>query len=156
MVPDASARQHQLTLGWNIGLPPQPPGNETPTFWVARRFAVYGSYVITSARNNTDGDFNVSPSGALTDQGGRSALDVPSRLNLNFISLQMRRTTVQLSLNEQSGAPYTETTGSDDNGDGLFNDRPAGSHGTRCAATGSGHSSVTSRTRFRSAAAQFR
>ncbi len=31
-VSDASARQHQLTLGWNIGLPPQPPGNDAQKF----------------------------------------------------------------------------------------------------------------------------
>ncbi len=62
----------------------------------------------------------------LIDQWGVSVLDLPSRLNFNFISLQLKRTTVQLSLNEQSGTPYTETTGFDNNGDGIFNDRPAG------------------------------
>ena len=41
-ISDASARQHQLTLGWNIGLPPQPPGNETAKFFVWKRFALYG------------------------------------------------------------------------------------------------------------------
>ncbi len=126
VVSDASARQHQLTLGWNVGLPPQPPGNEAPKLWNWKRFAVFGSYIITSAHNNTDGDFSVSPSGTLTDQRGRSALDLPSRLNFNFISLNLRRTTMQMSLNEQSGLPYTETTGFDNNGDGIFNDRPAG------------------------------
>ena len=38
----------------------------------------------------------------------------------------MRRTTVQVSLNQQSGTSYAETTGFDDNGDGIFNDRPGG------------------------------
>jgi hypothetical protein len=125
-VDDARARQHQLTVGWNIGLPPQPPGNELPTLWAWKRFAVYGSYIVTRAHNNTDGDFAVSPSGTLADQWGRSALDLPSRLNVNFISLQLRRTTAQMTLTEQSGLPYTETTGFDNNGDGIFNDRPAG------------------------------
>jgi hypothetical protein len=125
-VPDASARQHQLTVGWNMGLPPQPPGNETPALWTWKRFALYGSYLVTRAHNNTDGDFSLSPTGTLADQWGRSALDVPSRLNFNFISLQLKRTTVQMTLNEQSGLPYTETTGFDNNGDGIFNDRPGG------------------------------
>ena len=31
-----------------------------------------------------------------------------------------------MTLNEQSGLPYTETTGFDNNGDGIFNDRPVG------------------------------
>jgi hypothetical protein len=126
IVSDASARQHVLTLGWNIGLPPQPPGNEIPKFFVWKRFAFYGQETITSAHNNTDGDFQLSPSGTLVDQWGRSILDVPSRLTFNFASLQFRRTTIQASLSQQSGVPFTITTGSDTNGDGIFNDRPAG------------------------------
>ena len=55
VVPDASARQHQLTLAWNIGLPPQPPGYEMPRWFMWKRFAFYGNYVVTSAYNNTDG-----------------------------------------------------------------------------------------------------
>jgi hypothetical protein len=82
--------------------------------------------VITHARNDTDGDFVLAPTGLLADQWARSALDIPSRLNFNFISLQLKRTTVQFTLNEQSGLPYTETTGLDNNGDGVFNDRPSG------------------------------
>jgi hypothetical protein len=125
-VDDGSARQHQFTVGWNVGLPPQPPGNDTPTFWAWKRFAVFGSYIVTRAHNDTDGDFSLSPTGTLTDQWGRSTLDLPSRLNFNVISLQLKRTTVQASLNQQSGSPYTETTGFDSNGDGIFNDRPLG------------------------------
>ena len=61
---------------------------------------------------------------------------MPSRLNFNFISLQLKRTTVQMTLNEQSGLPYTETTGFDNNGDGIFNDRPVGlERNTLCGAT---------------------
>jgi hypothetical protein len=123
---DASARQHQLTVGWNIGLPPQPPNSEAAKRWDWKRIAFYGSYVITHARNDTDGDFVLPPTGLLADQWARSALDLPSRLNFNFISLQLKRTTVQFTLNEQSGLLYTETTGLDNNGDGVFNDRPTG------------------------------
>ncbi|HUK36064.1 MAG TPA: TonB-dependent receptor [Vicinamibacterales bacterium] len=126
VVSDASARQHQLTVGWNIGLPPQPPGNEIPKFFLWKRFAVYGQEVMTIAHNNTDGDFMLSPSGSLADQWGRSVLDIPSRLTFNIISLQVRRTQIQASLTQQSGVPFTETTGFDPNGDGVFNERPVG------------------------------
>jgi hypothetical protein len=81
-VDDASARQHQLMIGWNIGLPPQPPGNETSTLWAWKRFAVYGSYIVTRAHNNTDGDFSVSPAGTLVDQwtlSGYVAYAIPLR-----------------------------------------------------------------------------
>ena len=126
VVSDASARQHQLTLGWNIGLPPQPPGNELPRWFMWRRFAVFGNYQMTGAHNDTDGDFILPPSATLADQWGRSVFDVPSRLTFNFISLQIRRTQISGGVSQQSGAPYTETTGLDTNGDGLFNDRPNG------------------------------
>jgi hypothetical protein len=126
VVSDGRARQQQLTLGWNIGLPPQPPGNEIPRWFMWKRFALYGNYVMTSAHNDTDGDFVLPPSGVLADQWGRSFLDIPSRLTFQFISLQIRRTQISGAVSQQSGVPYTETTGLDANGDGLFNDRPAG------------------------------
>ena len=126
VVSDASARQQQLTLGWNIGLPPQPPGNELPRWFMWKRFAVYGNYQMTSAHNNTDGDFFLPSSGTLAGEWGRSVLDIPSRFTFNFISLQIRRTQISGTVSQQSGVPYTETTGVDANGDGMFNDRPGG------------------------------
>jgi Carboxypeptidase regulatory-like domain len=126
VVSDALAEQHQLTLTWNIGLPPQPPGNEIPRWFMWKRFALYGNYLFTSARNNTDGDFVLPPGGTLVDQWGRSVLDVPSRLTFNFISLQVKRTQISGTVSQQSGTPYTETTGVDSNGDGIFNDRLPG------------------------------
>ena len=126
VVSDAEARQQQLTLGWNIGLPPQGPGNELPRWFVWKRFALYGNYVMTSARNNTDGDFQLPPDGTLASQWARSTLDLPSRLTFNFISLQIKRTQISGTVSQVSATPFTETTGLDANGDGLFNDRPAG------------------------------
>jgi hypothetical protein len=126
VVSDASARQQQLTLGWNIGLPPQPPGNELPRWFMWKRFALYGNYQMTSAHNNTDGDFILPSTGTLASEWGRSILDIPSRLTFNFISLQIKRTQISGTVSQQSGVPYTETTGFDTNGDGVFNDRPAG------------------------------
>jgi hypothetical protein len=80
---------------------------------------------MTSARNNTDGDFQLPPDGTLASQWARSTLDIPSRLSFNFISLQVRRTQLSGTVSQVSGTPFTETTGLDANGDGLFNDRPA-------------------------------
>ena len=126
VVSDALAEQHQLSLTWNIGLPPQPPGNEIPHWFMWKRFAFYGNYSITHARNNTDGDFVLPPGGTLVDEWGRSALDVPSRFYFNFISLQFKRTQISGTVYQQSGMLYTETTGVDANEDGLFNDRLPG------------------------------
>lgn len=113
------AEQHQLTLTWNIGLPPQPPGNEIPRWFMWKRFALYGNYIFTSARNNTDDDFALPPAGTLAGQWGPSVLDVPSRVTFNFISLQIKRTQISGTVSQQSGNPYTETTGVDTNSDGL-------------------------------------
>jgi hypothetical protein len=126
VVSDARARQHQLTMGWNIGLPPQGPGNELPRWFMWKRFAFFGNYVMTSAKNNTDGDFQLPPGGTLADQWARSTLDLPSRLTFGFTSLQMRRTQISGTLAQVSGTPFTETTGVDTNGDGIFNDRGVG------------------------------
>jgi hypothetical protein len=123
---DASARQHQLTVGWNIGLPPQPPGNETSKWFTWNRFALYGQETMTLAHNNTDGDFAVSPTGTLAEQWGRSILDVPSRLAFNVISMQIRRTQIVATLTQQSGLAFSETTGLDTNSDGIFNERRPG------------------------------
>ena len=38
----------------------------------------------------------------------------------------IRNLGVSVNLRAQSGTPYNVTTGVDDNGDGVFNDRPAG------------------------------
>ena len=110
VVPDESARQHQLTLAWNIGLPPQPPGYEMPQWFMWKRFAFYGNYVVTSAYNNTDGDFLLPPGGTLSDQWGRSALDIPSRLTFQFISLQFKRTQISGTLNIDTRSKLTYVT----------------------------------------------
>src|ERR1041385_8248443 len=97
------------------------PGNDIPRKFIWKRFAFYGNYMRTWARNDTDGDFALPPV-ALADQWGRSALDIPSRVIFNFISLQVKRTQIQATLTQQSGTPFTETTGVDVNADGVFNE----------------------------------
>src|SRR5262245_16195260 len=48
------------------------------------------------------------------------------RVGGSFSTQPMRNLNLSLNLRAQSGTPYNLTTGRDDNGDGLFNDRPAG------------------------------
>src|SRR5262249_14509094 len=49
-----------------------------------------------------------------------------NRANINFNNQIVRNVLVGLNLNVASGDAYTLLTGRDDNGDGIFNDRPAG------------------------------
>ena len=50
----------------------------------------------------------------------------PYRVNVGVTSTQLKNLSINMSLNASDGFPYTETTGFDDNHDGLLNDRPAG------------------------------
>jgi hypothetical protein len=57
---------------------------------------------------------------------GVSSLDQTHKLNLSFNFDLFKKINVSPSLRLESGFPYTITTGKDDNGDTVFNDRPNG------------------------------
>jgi hypothetical protein len=76
------------------------------------------------AHNNTDGAFSVSPSGSLDDQWASASSDTRHRLRGSFSTQAVQHLNAQISWDANSGAPYTITTGFDDNGDSIFNDRP--------------------------------
>src|SRR5262249_7872092 len=125
VVPDASFRAHQLTLGWNV-LPPQSqPFNTQGPLWDWKRIGFGGSYTYTHARDDADGAFSVPPR-RLANEWGRAARDIPYRWNLNANFLMLRNLQANLFWNLQAGNVYTIRTGLDDNGDLIFNDRPAG------------------------------
>ncbi len=125
VVPDAQFRAHQLTFSWNVGMPSLPPFNAASTLWDWRRVTFSGSYNYTHARDDTDGEFAVPP-GDLSGEWGRDSRDIPYRWNLALNMLMLKNLTTALFWNLQSGSVYTIRTGFDDNGDLIFNDRPAG------------------------------
>ena len=57
---------------------------------------------------------------------GISNSDQPHKLNISFNFNVLKTFTVSPSIRIESGYPYTITTGRDDNGDTVFNDRPFG------------------------------
>lgn len=57
---------------------------------------------------------------------GLSSLDQPHRVNLSFSFIVLKAINVSPSIRIESGFPYSVTTGRDDNGDTVFNDRPLG------------------------------
>lgn len=125
VVSDASSWQHQLQIDGTIN-----PGALLPAFKGPRinwkRTTVFVNYTIAKTENNTDGPFSVPATGSLALERGPSADDIRHRANVTFNNQIVRNVIVSVNLNVQSGAPYTILTGSDDNGDGIFNDRPAG------------------------------
>lgn len=145
VVSDAASRQHQLQIDANVNpgaLVPDPRGPRIK--W--KRSTVFANYTLVFARNNTDGAFSIPATGDLNAEWGpasgggdfgfffgigpppppAAASDVRHRLNITFNNQIIKNTTVQLNMNAASAPPYTRLTGTDDNGDGIFNDRPAG------------------------------
>jgi hypothetical protein len=93
---------------------------------LSKRFTFYCSYRLAFAHSDTDGA-TTAPSNSydLSTELGRSALD--QRHQFYFEAYVALPWGVQLSPNVYlaSGAPFNITTGSDNNGDTLFTDRPA-------------------------------
>jgi hypothetical protein len=144
VVSDAVSRQHQLQIDATIN-----PGALLPDFrgplikW--QRSTIFSTYTLLSLRNNTDGAFSIPATGNLDDdwgpasgggffggfgpfQGGppQQTTDIRHRLNFTYNNQIVRNTQVSFNLTTSSAPPYTLLSGTDDNADGIFNDRPAG------------------------------
>jgi Carboxypeptidase regulatory-like domain len=144
VVSDAASRLHQLQVDASVN-----PGAMLPAFrgplvsW--KRTTLFANYSLASYRNNTDGPFSIPATGELTaewgpatggfaaapsfgDFGGPPQLtrDIRNRLNLTFNNQIVRNFLVGINFNTSSAPPYTLLSGRDDNGDGIFNDRPPG------------------------------
>jgi hypothetical protein len=110
---------------------------------------VFLNYTLGSVRNNTDGAFGIPATGDLAAEWGPAVgggggpggpflnggqfggpppapTDIRSRLNVSFNNQVIRNVLMSFNLNTSTASPYTLLTGRDDNGDGIFNDRPAG------------------------------
>jgi hypothetical protein len=124
---DARSRLDTINVLVDGGLaPPSSPflSNTAPLVdWKRLRF--FSNYTLGWARNNTDGDFNLPP-GPFDLEWGYSPQDVRHRLNAGMNNQIVRGLTAGINLNASTGTPYTLRTGVDENGDLVFNDRPAG------------------------------
>jgi len=93
-----------------------------------RRWFVAANYMLSRSINESDGPFSLAADAAsLAAERGPAAQDARHRF-MSFASLPLlkRRLTFGASIRAQSGLPYNITTGHDDNGDTISNDRPAG------------------------------
>jgi hypothetical protein len=121
---DARSRSHTLSTSLQVSLATPSPALQQARF-NPRRGSVNINYTLGQQRNNSDGAFSV-PFGSLEQEWGPATFDVRHRLNLGLNSQALKNTNVFLSLNYASASPYSIRTGTDDNGDLIFNDRPAG------------------------------
>ena len=125
-VSDASARQHTIGFNYQIGGLPPPvlPSNARKIDW--KRAFFIGQYTYGIWNNNSEGQFSPPASGTLATEWARTSSDATHRLNFTLISQTLKNLQAQVGLNTASALPYTIRTGSDENGDLIFNDRPDG------------------------------
>jgi hypothetical protein len=125
VVSDASSRLHQLQVNATAN-----PGALLPAFnaplirW--RRTTLFANYTLAIMESSTDGAFAIPPSGILADEWGPAVGDVRHRLNVTLNNQIVRNLLLSFNVTASSGVPYSIRTGRDDNGDLVFNDRPAG------------------------------
>jgi len=125
VVSDASSWQHQLQIDLTAN-----PGALLPAFKGPRiswkRTTVFLNYSLLDVQNDTDGPFAVPATGTLALERGPAVDDIRHRLNMSFNNQVVRNLIMSVNVNASSAGAYTVLTGGDDNGDGIFNDRPAG------------------------------
>lgn len=126
VVSDASSRQHQLQSNLTINQGALfPQGRNTPRISF-KRSTLFVNHTLGRARNNTDGAFNVAPTGNLDLEWGPANNDVRQRFSVNFNNQIIKNLGMGIGVSMSTASPYTIRTGLDDNGDFIFNDRPAG------------------------------
>lgn len=123
VVPEASMHTYDLVPDFSLNFAGGIRNADQAT-WNPKRTVIRFNYRHRRAYNNSDGAFSVSPSGSLDDQWGVAGGDTRHRMRASISTQAVRNVNAQLSWDANSGAPYTITTGTDDNGDSIFNDRP--------------------------------
>jgi len=113
VVPDAASRSHNVNVGATVLL----------FNWHRTIFA--SNYTFSRSESNAVGAFSLPSSGDAIDfEWGLTA--PRHRFGATFSTEVIKNLGVSLNARVQSGTPYNITTGRDNNGDGLFNDRPTG------------------------------
>jgi hypothetical protein len=92
-----------------------------------RRMFLGINYTWAESLTNTAGGFATPAEGDdLGNEWGPSPGNVRHRVGASLSVSPLKNLSVGLNLRAQSGMAYNVTTGHDDNGDGVFNDRPHG------------------------------
>jgi hypothetical protein len=125
VVSDARSVSHQLSTTLNVNFAGGMRNASQPR-WNWHRSTVRFSYWIAKAKNNTDGAFSAPASGTLDTEWGPTPGDRRHRMSASLSTQALRNLNASLTLAANTGTPYTITTGLDNNGDSIFNDRPAG------------------------------
>jgi Carboxypeptidase regulatory-like domain len=112
--PTARMRGDTLNVGMNVNVP-------------QRRMFLFANLAWIRQRNDADGTFSLPADSYDVAAEWGPAAGVPNYVaSAMFSSPLWRNVRISLSTSLQGGAPYNVTTGRDDNGDTVFNDRPEG------------------------------
>lgn len=106
---------------------------------INNRISVFGAYIWNTAHSNTDGSLCASPSGCgtsspvdqydLSQEWGRSSLDITSRMFLAGSFMAPWRVQLSPFITASSGMPFNIITGGDYLDDGILNARPTVANG---------------------------
>jgi hypothetical protein len=114
---ESTAKSSRHVIDTRINLMPQPQA----------RFNFFVGYMWTQARNEASSALSLPASESnVAAEWGPAASDVRHRLFGLIGGRPFPGVNATLLVQSQSGAPFDITTGRDDNGDSLLNDRPAG------------------------------
>jgi hypothetical protein len=133
VVGDAENRRHAVNSFLQVQIAPPSP-NPSRQLWNWKRTNFGINYNWARLQNNTDGAFSVPATGSLAAEWGPGGDDVHHRLNAFFGTQALRNFNANLNLSMSTAPPYTIRSGTDLNGDLIFNDRPLGVAGTPSAA----------------------
>lgn len=110
----ARMRNNQMSVGFNVNLP-------------ARRMLIFANYALIDQKNDADGPFGLPASSYDLAAEWGPAAGVPRHLASAVVNMPLfLGVRLGLTATARSGTRYNVTTGRDDNGDTIFNDRPAG------------------------------
>jgi hypothetical protein len=153
---DGSGRQHTMNASVNLNMGPLPPsggpaapgpggaimiggggpmmfigGGPGPTgtgprFVWNRGLTLSSFYTYGQQFDNTDGAFAIPATIILANEWGPAAFDRRHNVHVALTSTALRNFNGRIGVSGSSAPPLTIRTGTDDNGDLVFNDRPAG------------------------------
>jgi hypothetical protein len=153
---DGFGRQHTMNASMNVNLGPLPPTGGAPApgpggamimspggammfmgapgpaattgprFVWNRGLTLSGFYTLGNNRDNTDGAFVIPSSIFLANEWGPTVFDRRQHGHFALTSTALRNLNARIAVTGSSAPPLTIRTGTDDNGDLVFNDRPDG------------------------------
>jgi hypothetical protein len=103
-----------------------PAATTGPRFQWNRGLTLAGFYTYGQNFDNTDGAFVIPSSIVLANEWGPAAFDRRHNTHFAITSTALRNLTARIGVSGSSALPLTIRTGTDDNGDLVFNDRPEG------------------------------